>query len=848
MSKLTVKILADQLQKPVEDILGMMKAAGLNHIDADEAVSADDKKALAHHLVKVRTAGSSEQQARGRQRNTVVQGGRAVDVQVRRRRVTRKTPAAAASAAPATDDLEAHRRRAAEEQSRRREEEAREQAESQKRREAKEQQDQKEKQSKANKKDKKGERDRAVQKTAEQPEAQTAAPSARRKADGRAGIKAPKRRSSNPLIGEDGRRSQKQRTVKQALIDSSVEKSSSAEKPAAPRPATGPLKADEIIQKFVRPTEKIVREVSVGDDITLLALARQLSVKIGVLLQLAEKFGLTVEAGDTVDYDTAKVLAEELGHRAVAAETASAEHAMQAAVNTGGAPLPRPPVVTVMGHVDHGKTSLLDYIRRTQVAAEEAGGITQRIGAYRVHTERGNITFIDTPGHAAFSAMRARGAQCTDVVVLMAAADDGVMPQTLEAVQHARAAAVPIVVAVNKMDREDADPEKVRRELAAAEVVPEDWGGDVQYVHISALNGDGVEQLLEAVLLQAELLELQAPRDTPATGVILETRLDKGRGPVTSLLVQTGTLRVGDILLAGACYGRVRGMTDENGKQIKEALPSAPVEMVGMRAIPEVGCACAVVQDEQQAREIASLYTSGDQRPQQAPKNLPAEIENIEDAFSHFTETDARKEANLVLKADTQGSLEALRAALSDLSIENAEVRLLLAGIGAITESDISLAVSSGAAVFGFNVRADATARRLAEAEGVDVRYYNVIYAVLDDTRQIMEGLLVPEPHENIVGIAEVREVFRASKYGQAAGCMVREGIVHRDKPIRILRDNIVIFEGALDSLRRFKGDVAEVRSGTECGIGVQNYSDIRVGDLIEVFEGRKEERASRTS
>ena len=845
MPNLTVKALAAQLKIPVEEILDRMQSAGLSHTGGDEEVSAGDKKTLAQHIVKMRKAGTIAPPARASRQNTVTQGRRTVDVEVRKRSVARQAATVQPANEPLVDDLEEHRRQAAEEQKRNRENELRQQEESEKRQAVQQQEEKKEKKVRAGKKERKVDRSGQEQEELEPGKGQAAPSSARRKVEGRVGAKLPRRRRTGPLIGEDGRRNEKQRVVDQALNESTDEKGT-ALKAAGRRAVVGVLNAEGLIQKFVRPTKRIVREVVLEDKIAVVALARQMAIKVEALLQLAEKFGLSLEADATIDRDTAKVLAEELGHRAVAFSSPSAEHALQSAATAGGTPMPCAPVVTVMGHVDHGKTSLLDYIRRTKLTAKEAGGITQSIGAYRVRTEQGEITFIDTPGHAAFSAMRARGAECTDVVILVVAADDGVMPQTLEAIQHARAAEVPIVVALNKIDREDADTEKVRRELAAAEVVPENWGGDVQFVHVSALNGEGVDKLLEAVLLQAELLELRAPPDVPATGIVLESRLDKGLGPVASLLVRTGTLRTGDMLLAGDCYGRVRGMVDENGQNVKEAIPSMPIEVVGLRALPMAGAAFAVVQDEQKAREIAALYSSPSQEAATPSRPPPPVAESIEEAFSNFNEADVHKELNIVLKADTQGSVEALRTALSEVNIENAELRILLAGVGAITESDVNLAVSSKALVFGFNVRAETAARKLAEAEGVELRYYNVIYAMLEDTQQLLEGLLVPKAHENVVGIAEVLDVFRASGYGQAAGCIVREGTVHRNKPIRVLRDNIVIFEGVLDSLRRFKGDVTEVRSGTECGVGVKNYNDIKVGDQIEVFESAREVQSSR--
>jgi translation initiation factor IF-2 len=490
----------------------------------------------------------------------------------------------------------------------------------------------------------------------------------------------------------------------------------------------------------------------------------------------------------------------------------------------------RAPVVTVMGHVDHGKTSLLDYIRKSRVASGEAGGITQHIGAYHVETDHGMISFLDTPGHAAFTAMRARGATSTDIVILVVAADDGVMPQTEEAILHARAAEVPIVVAVNKIDKETADPDRVKNELAAKDVIPEDWGGDVQFVPVSAHSGEGIDALLDAVLLQAELLELKAPRDVPAQGIVIESRLDKGRGPVASVLVQTGTLRTGDIMLAGTNVGRVRAMLDENGKPIKEAGPSIPVEILGLDGTPDAGDAFAVLDSEKRARDVA-MFREEKRRKERAEMQRAVKLDN---PFAHLEGADKRT-LNVVLKADVRGSLEAIQAALMDLGNDEVEVKIVAGGVGGIAESDINLAITSGAVVFGFNVRADASAKKLVEDEQLDLRYYSVIYNLIDDVKAALSGMLSPELREEIVGIAEVRDVFKSPKFGQVAGCMVTEGTVYRSKPIRVLRDNVVIFEGELESLRRFKDDVADVRNGMECGIGVKNY-DVKVGDLIEVF------------
>ena len=499
---------------------------------------------------------------------------------------------------------------------------------------------------------------------------------------------------------------------------------------------------------------------------------------------------------------------------------------------------PRAPVVTIMGHVDHGKTSLLDRIRRTHVAAGEAGGITQHIGAYHVETDRGIISFLDTPGHAAFSAMRARGARVTDIVVLVVAADDGVMPQTVEAIQHARASQVPIIVAVNKTDRPDANPDRVMQELTQHEVVPEEWGGDTMVVKVSAKTGDGIDNLLDALLLQAEVLELKAPVEGPARGTIVESSLDKGRGPVATVLVQSGTLHRGDVIVTGTEFGRVRAMFNEAGQSVKEAGPSIPVQVLGLSNAPNAGDDVIAVPDERRAREVAQLRSERE-RQSKLEEQRGASLDQL---FSQLKEGEA-KTVNLVIKADVQGSVEALRESLLKLSTDEVKVTIVASGVGGINESDANLAVTSNAIILGFNVRADAAARRVVEEKGLDLRYYSVIYELIDDVKKALSGLLSPEVTEEIIGLAEVRDVFRSSKFGAIAGCMVVEGVIKRNNPIRVLRSNVVIYEGALESLRRFKDDVSEVKAGTECGIGVKNYNDVQVGDHIEVFERRERAR-----
>ena len=584
---------------------------------------------------------------------------------------------------------------------------------------------------------------------------------------------------------------------------------------------------------FEQPTERIVYDVNVPESIMVGDLAQQMAVKAGEVIKELMKLGVMATINQMLDQDTATLVVEELGHRVVLRSAEEVEERLEETLtNQEGNPEPRAPVVTVMGHVDHGKTSLLDYIRESRVASGEAGGITQHIGAYHVKTARGMITFLDTPGHAAFTAMRARGAKSTDIVILVVAADDGVMPQTEEAVQHAKAAGVPIVVAVNKMDKEGADPERVKNELSAKEVIPEEWGGDTQFIPVSAHTGEGVKELLDALLLQSELLELTAPADVPASGIVIESRLDKGRGAVASLLIQQGTLRQGDIVLAGVQSGRVRAMLDENGQPIKEAGPSIPVEVLGLDGTPDAGDPVVVLGSEKKAREVAD-FRQEKMRTSKLARQQAAKLDNM---FETMT-AGSVETLNLIIKADVRGSFEALQGALIDLGNDEVKVNIVSGGVGGISETDISLAMTSSAIIIGFNTRADVKARAAAENEGVEIRYYNVIYDLIDDVRAALSGMLSPEMREEIVGIAEVRDVFRSPKFGLIAGCMVIEGTVHRSKPIRVLRDNIVIYEGELESLRRFKDDASEVRNGTECGIGVKNYTDVKAGDLIEVFD-----------
>jgi translation initiation factor IF-2 len=581
---------------------------------------------------------------------------------------------------------------------------------------------------------------------------------------------------------------------------------------------------------FEMPTAPVRREVAIGQMITVAELAQKMAVKATEVIKVLMNLGVMATINQAIESETAVLVVEEMGHTAKVLRENQIEHELQGVPSEAGEEEPRPPVVTVMGHVDHGKTSLLDFIRTTKVAAGEAGGITQHIGAYHVETPKGVITFLDTPGHAAFTAMRARGAKATDVVVLVVAADDGVMPQTIEAIQHARAAGVPIVVAVNKIDKSDADPDRVRTELAKHEVIPEEWGGQNIFVKVSARTGEGIDQLLEAILLQAEVLELQAPRAGLASGVVIESSMEKGRGAVVTVLVKRGTLRMGDVILAGAEQGRVRAMFDENGQPLQEALPSMPVVVLGLSGAPNAGDDLLVVENERKAREVA-VYRQSKFRD----VKLARQTTRSEDVFSQI-DGDKTGTIAIVLKADVQGSAEALRDALTNLSIDEIQVKVIASGVGGITVSDVQLASASKARIIGFNVRADAGAREALKETGVELRYYSIIYEAIDDVKQMMTGMLQPEIKETILGIAQVRDVFRSSKFGVVAGCLVTEGTVRRNNPIRVLRDNVVIFEGALESLRRFKDDVNEVRAGTECGIGVKNYQDVRVNDQIECF------------
>ena len=586
--------------------------------------------------------------------------------------------------------------------------------------------------------------------------------------------------------------------------------------------------------QFEMPVAPIVKEVTIPEMIIVSDLAQKMSVKAALVIKHLMKLGIMATINQSIDQETAVILVEEMGHKAVMQNDDDFEQELlaEAQQEDNRVPVPRAPIVTIMGHVDHGKTSLLDYIRKTRVAAGEAGGITQHIGAYQVKTDHGSVTFLDTPGHAAFTAMRARGADVTDVVIVVVAADDGVMPQTKEAVDHARAANVPIIVAMNKIDKADANPDKVMQELANINVIPEEWGGDVQFLKISAKTGEGIDELIESLIVQTEILELKAPVEGAASGIVIESRLDKGRGAVATVLIQKGTLENGQMVLCGHEFGRVRAMFNENGKAIKEAGPSVPVEILGLSGTPNAGDEFLVVQNERVAKDLAKHREDR----KRFSKHAAQSASKLDEVFSRMTAGEIAS-VNLVLKTDVQGSLEALRASLTDLSNEEVEVKVIYGGVGGINEGDVNLALASNAILMGFNVRADATSRRIIEEKGVDLHYYSIIYEAIDEVKKSISGMLAPEIKETIVGLAEVRDVFKSPKFGAIAGCMVVDGYVKRNLPIRVLRENVVIFEGQLESLRRFKDDVAEVKMGMDCGIGVKNYNDVKVGDQIEVFE-----------
>ncbi|HLD67773.1 MAG TPA: translation initiation factor IF-2 [Pseudomonas sp.] len=825
MTQVTVKELAQVVNTPVERLLQQMREAGLPHSTAEQAVTDVEKQALLAHLKSSHGDKKVEEPSKiTLQRKTTstlrVAGSKTISVEVRKKKTfVKRTPEEIEAEKQrelaerrALDD--AARLKAEEEAKRRAEEAARQQPST----------------------------DAVARPAAAAPAAApvvdaapvVAAVTADRK-------KEEPRRPDKPRNDDSDRRGDRKNAPHRASVK---------EKEKAPAPRVAPRSTDEESDShrrggrgkaklkkrnqhgFQSPTGPVVRDVAIGETITVGELSQQMSVKAAEVIKFMFKMGTPVTINQVLDQETAQLIAEELGHKVKLVSDNALEDQLAESLKFEGETFARAPVVTVMGHVDHGKTSLLDYIRRAKVAAGEAGGITQHIGAYHVETDRGMVTFLDTPGHAAFTAMRARGAKATDIVILVVAADDGVMPQTIEAVQHAKAAGVPLVVAVNKIDKPGADLDRIRSELSVHGVTSEEWGGDTPFVSVSAKVGTGVDELLEAVLLQAEILELKATPSAPGRGVVVESRLDKGRGPVATVLVQDGTLRQGDMVLVGSNFGRIRAMLDENGKPVKEAGPSIPVEILGLDGTPDAGDELSVLTDEKKAREVA-LFRQGKFREVKLARAHAGKLENI---FENMGQEE-KKTLNIVLKSDVRGSLEALQGALGGLGNDEVQVRVVGGGVGGITESDANLALASSAVLFGFNVRADAGARKIVEQEGLDMRYYNVIYDIIEDVKKALTGMLGSDVRENILGIAEVRDVFRSPKFGAIAGCMVLEGVVHRNRPIRVLREDVVIFEGELESLRRFKDDMSEVRAGMECGIGVKSYNDVKAGDKIEVFE-----------
>lgn len=838
MTQVTVKELAQEVEAPVERLLQQMREAGLPHTDAGQVVTDNEKQTLLTHLKSSHKSKAEEPRKITLQRKTTstlrVAGSKSISVEVRKKKVfVQRSP----EEIQAEQKRELEERRAAENAAREKvEAEVRQRNEEQARRQA-------------------AETAAAAPTPAAKPEAAPAAAPAPVVADAPASEDAAARaaerkkdearRNEGRTRDEDRRGGERRGEAPRVSIKVKVK-----EKEKAPTPRAAPRTTDEEsdgvrrgrggkskLKKrnqhgFQNPTGPVIRDVTIGETITVSELAQQMSVKAAEVVKFMFKLGTPVTINQVLDQETAQLVAEELGHKVTLVSDTALEDSLAESLKFEGEVESRAPVVTVMGHVDHGKTSLLDYIRRAKVAAGEAGGITQHIGAYHVETDRGMVTFLDTPGHAAFTAMRARGAKATDIVILVVAADDGVMPQTREAVQHAKAAGVPLVVAVNKIDKPGADIDRIRNELAVEGVTSEDWGGDTPFVKVSAKMGTGVDELLEAVLLQAEILELTATPTAPGRGVVVESRLDKGRGPVATILVQDGTLRQGDMVLCGSNYGRVRAMLDENGKPVKEAGPSIPVEILGLDGTPEAGDELSVVADEKKAREVA-LFRQGKYREVKLARAHAGKLENIFETMGQ----EEKKTLNIVLKTDVRGSLEALQGSLSGLGNDEVQVRVIGGGVGGITESDANLALASNAVLFGFNVRADAGARKIVEQEGLDMRYYNVIYDIIEDVKKALTGMLGSDVRENILGVAEVRDVFRSPKFGAIAGCMVIEGTVYRNRPIRVLREDVVIFEGELESLRRFKDDASEVRNGMECGIGVKSYNDVKVGDKIEVFE-----------
>ncbi|WP_114785046.1 translation initiation factor IF-2 [Vibrio tetraodonis] len=888
MTQITVKALSDEIGTPVDRLLEQLADAGMAKASADQ-VSEEEKQKLLTHLKKEHgdTSGEAEPTRLTLQRKTRstlsvnAGGGKSKDVQieVRKKRTYVKRSIieddanreAEEAAKREAEELakreaeEAAKREAVEKAKREAEEKAKREADAKREAEEKAKRVQADKakkdmnaksaeltvQAKKEADDLKRRQEEEAQRKAEQ-EAAKLVEEARKLAEENEARWSEEEQKKKELENSDyhvttssyareaedaadrreegGRRKKK----KKASGSNTEEQSRNSRSPRGGKGRNkGKLAKPASMQQGFDKTATVAKaDVVIGETIVVSELASKMSVKGTEVIKVMMKMGAMATINQVIDQETAQLVAEEMGHKVILRKENELEEAVLSDRDSNAEAVPRAPVVTIMGHVDHGKTSTLDYIRKAHVASGEAGGITQHIGAYHVETDNGMITFLDTPGHAAFTAMRARGAQATDIVVLVVAADDGVMPQTIEAIQHAKAAGVPLIVAVNKIDKEDANPDNVKNELSQYDVIPEEWGGENMFVHISAKQGTNIEGLLETILLQSEVLELTAVEEGMASGVVVESRLDKGRGPVATVLVQSGTLNKGDILLCGQEYGRVRAMRDENGKEIFTAGPSIPVEIIGLSGVPASGDEATVVRDERKAREVAN-YRQGKFRDVKLARQQKAKLENM---FSNMAAGEVA-ELNVVLKADVQGSVEAIADSLLKLSTDEVKVNIVGSGVGGITETDAVLAAASNAIILGFNVRADATARRAVETENLDLRYYSIIYQLIDEVKQAMGGMLAPEFKQEIIGLAEVRDVFKSPKLGAIAGCMVTEGLIKRNNPIRVLRDNVVIYEGELESLRRFKDDVQEVKSGYECGIGVKNYNDVRVGDQIEVFE-----------
>ncbi len=825
MSEVTVKQLADVVKTPVEKLLVQLSEAGLEFSTADQIVSDEQKMQLLDHLRNNRSKAAESTASEGkkitlRRKSTStlkVAGstgrnaspGSTVNVEVRKKRTYVKRSVVLEEAAK-------EEQQKAEEQAAKEAEIAAqlEQAAEAKAAEEKAKQEELEKQKVAE--------EAAVAKeeaSQEEPEKKV-------------GIRVVTPAPEVPVEDKKPTSKQDKKSNKPRRQELHVASDKRGKRKAKPKHRRPGKVAPSDKHQFEKPSEPVKREILVPDSISVSDLAQKMAIKAAEVIGVMMKMGVMATINQILDQDTAILVVEEMGHEAKPMEASSVEDTLMQVEYDESKAIIRNPVVTVMGHVDHGKTSLLDYIRRTKVASGEAGGITQHIGAYSVSTDKGTITFLDTPGHAAFTSMRARGAKATDIVILVAAADDGVMPQTKEAVEHSRAANVPMIVAVNKTDKQDADPERVRNELAALEVLPEEWGGDTIFLNVSALTGAGVDELLEAISLQAEILELKAVDHGPASGVVIESSLDKGRGPVATVLVQQGMLSKGDMLLTGEEFGRVRAMFDENGKEVENAGPSTPVMVLGLSGAANAGEEAMVVSDERKVREIVDLRKSKSRDTRFAAQ----QASKLEDAFSQMGEGVVAS-VNVLIKADVQGSAEALKDSLEKLSTDEVKVKIVMAAVGGINESDVNLAEASKAVMIGFNVRADGAAKRTASDVGVEIRYYSIIYEAIDDVKLAMSGLLSPELREEIIGLAEVKDVFRSSKMGAVAGTQVVEGVIKRGNPIRVLRDNVVVYEGELESLRRHKDDVNEVKSGTECGIAVKNYNDVQPGDQIEVYE-----------